>query len=164
MRGEGRAAAPSTESHTDLPRRARQKLYAKHISTGSYFRVVDRIKLIKTILEADANAANGAGLNLNDLKAKKVRGERPNEREARAASAGGFKRTDANLLVETRARAQAILAAYPLHYYEELVPLQQKWLVFSMAPWRTPVDSIKDYFGEKVRARAHARARAPAQR
>ena len=77
MRGEGRAAAPSTESHTDLPRRARQKLYAKHISTGSYFRVVDRIKLIKTILEADANAANGAGLNLKELKAKKVRRERP---------------------------------------------------------------------------------------
>ena len=84
MRGEGRAAAPSTESHTDLPRRARQKLYAKHISTGSYFRVVDRIKLTKTILEADANAANGAGLNLKDLIAKKVRTK--TEREACAAS------------------------------------------------------------------------------
>ena len=138
-------------------------MYAKHISTGEYFRVVDRIKLTKTILEADANAANGAGLNLKELKAKKVRRE-STERARSAACAGGFKRTDANLLVETRARAQAILAAYPLHYYEELVPLQQKWLVFSLAPWRTPVDSIKDYFGEKVRARAHARARAPAQR
>ena len=30
------------------------------------------------------------------------------------------------------------------------MPLQQKWLVFSLSPWRTPVDSIKDYFGEKV--------------
>ena len=58
-----------------------------------------------------------------------------------------------------RARAQAILAAYPLHYYEELVPLQQKWLVFSLSPWRTPVDSIKDYFGEKVRAHARWRFR-----
>lgn len=104
MRGEGRATAPSTESHTDLPRRARQKLYAKHISTGSYFRVVDRIKLIKTILEADANAANGAGLNLKELKAKKVRRE-STERARSAASAGGFKCTDANLLVDARARA-----------------------------------------------------------
>ena len=46
--------------------------------------------------------------------------------------------------------AQAILAAYPLHYYDELVPLQQKWLVFNQMPWRARVDDITDYFGEKV--------------
>ena len=66
------------------PTRVRQDLYAKHITTDDYFRVVDRIKLIKTILEADANAANGASLNLKDLKATKVR--RKTEREACATS------------------------------------------------------------------------------
>ena len=74
---------PSMPSDT-RPTRVRQDLYAKYITTGDYFRVVDRIKLIKTILEADANAANGAGLNLKDLKAKNVRTK--TEREACAAS------------------------------------------------------------------------------
>ena len=51
-----------------------QNLYEDHPRYGGPFDGNDRIKLIRSILEADAgNGVNGAGLNLKDLKAKKVR-------------------------------------------------------------------------------------------
>lgn len=41
-------------------------------------------------------------------------------------------------------------ATYPLHDFDELVPLQRRWLVYWQYPWNMPVDDIKDYYGEKI--------------
>jgi hypothetical protein len=68
-----------------------------------------------------------------------------------------------NLLVK-----KAVLAAFPLHEFEELNMLQQEWLVFFQAPSQQPVgtsrwfvpsiivyslffaEKIKNYFGERI--------------
>jgi hypothetical protein len=43
-----------------------------------------------------------------------------------------------------------IIAFFPLHDYVELRALEEKWLVFFQLPWKQDVDSVKDYFGEKI--------------
>ena len=58
-----------------------------------------------------------------------------------------------------------LLAAFPLHDFDELKALQRKWLKLWSYPWHQPVgklllhcikrvstpsDDVKDYFGEKI--------------
>eukprot|EP01035_Chromulina_nebulosa_P019508 gene19508-25404_t len=45
---------------------------------------------------------------------------------------------------------EVIMAAMPLHDYEELKALQKRWLILWAYPWDQPVDDIKDYFGERI--------------
>jgi hypothetical protein len=54
------------------------------------------------------------------------------------------------LNLNTLIKEQCIVAAYPLHNYEELASLRSKWMRWRFAPWGQPLDDIKDYFGEKV--------------
>lgn len=44
---------------------------------------------------------------------------------------------------------KAVLAAFPIHDYDDLIRLQDKWLVYAW-PWHQPSDLIKDYFGERI--------------
>lgn len=41
-----------------------------------------------------------------------------------------------------------ILAAFPIHNYDDLEELQKEWL--GLTNWRQPLDKIKDYFGERI--------------
>jgi anoctamin-10/anoctamin-7 len=45
---------------------------------------------------------------------------------------------------------KCIVAAFPLHNFEELAELKKKWFSWKFAPWGQPLVEIKDYFGEKV--------------
>ncbi|KAJ8601154.1 hypothetical protein CTAYLR_008490 [Chrysophaeum taylorii] len=56
----------------------------------------------------------------------------------------------ANINLNKVLAKHAILAAFPLHHDSELYALQDKWLNYKTAPWKQPIDAVKDYFGEKI--------------
>jgi len=43
-----------------------------------------------------------------------------------------------------------MLTFFPIHDLVELRELEDKWLRFCQFPWNQDVDSVKDYFGEKI--------------
>lgn len=43
-----------------------------------------------------------------------------------------------------------ILGFFPIHDLVELRELEEKWLRFCQPPWKQHVDSVKDYYGEKI--------------
>ena len=42
------------------------------------------------------------------------------------------------------------IGQFPIHNFEDLNILQKRWLVLWQWPWNQPLDSIRDYFGEKI--------------
>ena len=49
-----------------------------------------------------------------------------------------------------------IIGFFPLHDIGAKITLEKRWLAITSLPSQQPMDMIKDYFGEKVRARAPA--------
>jgi len=45
---------------------------------------------------------------------------------------------------------QACLASFPIHDYDDLQMLAEKWLVAIQMPLSQPFDDIRNYFGEKI--------------
>ena len=97
------------DSHEDL-----DDLYKRYGGKNKIFRGVDRLRLIRSILE-NKEAQGGAGLKIRTMVMNK-----------------------------------AILAAYPLHDYDDLLALQAEWLRWKAMPDGQPFLEIRDYFGEKV--------------
>lgn len=54
------------------------------------------------------------------------------------------------MLQKPTPKQPALLGAFPLHEYEALKRLQQRWLNLLGAPWTQPIDEVKDYFGERI--------------
>ena len=46
--------------------------------------------------------------------------------------------------------AGSLLAVFPLHSEKEREALRAAWLGVHIVPWKQPINSIRDYFGEKV--------------
>ena len=45
---------------------------------------------------------------------------------------------------------KVVLAGFPIHDFEELNALQNRWLSLCAPPWTQPIDAVKDYFGERI--------------
>jgi hypothetical protein len=45
---------------------------------------------------------------------------------------------------------KAVMGAFPLHTWSEKAEVERVMLTLFMWPWNSPMDMIKDYFGEKV--------------
>lgn len=56
----------------------------------------------------------------------------------------------AGLHLDKMVHQGCLAAAFALHDYNELVDLQEKWLVLWQWPSQQPFDDIKNYFGEKL--------------
>ena len=56
----------------------------------------------------------------------------------------------AGLLVDQMVQKRCLEAAFPLHDYNELVQLQEDWLVLWQWPSNQPFTKIRNYFGEKL--------------
>lgn len=56
----------------------------------------------------------------------------------------------AGLNISKLIASKAVLAAFPLHDYEELKSLQLRWLNLYDPPWKQPINEIKNYFGERI--------------
>ena len=52
--------------------------------------------------------------------------------------------------INTMVKKNAVLAAFPLHTWPEKHSLEHATLNLFAFPWHTPIDMIKDYFGEKI--------------
>jgi anoctamin-10/anoctamin-7 len=45
---------------------------------------------------------------------------------------------------------KVVLAAFPMHDYEQLKKLQVKWLNLTGLPGSMPIEAIREYFGERI--------------
>ena len=55
-----------------------------------------------------------------------------------------------NLDIHKLVEQGCMLGFSPIHDYVELKAIEEGWLRFIQPPWRQRVDSVRDYFGEKV--------------